>query len=227
MKYYLDSAKLNLIEYALKKYELDGVTTNPTILARDIEKDMSLSELLYEIRRLTKDKKLFVQVTSDTADEMIRDAEKIVSVLGGDLCIKVPSTTEGFEAIKILKTESIKTTATACYSTSQAMLAAKAGAEFVAPYISHLDNMSQTGADVAGEMARQFNMHSMHTEVLAASFRTASQIENCIANGVSAVTVTAEMLDVLATHLGTVNELNSFKKNWNARFDKGIAELLS
>ena len=226
MLYYLDSAKVALVEAALKQYPLDGVTTNPTILARDIEEGMTLSELLKELRRLTEGKKLFVQVTSDDAEGMIRDAEKIVSVLGGDLTIKVPSTSEGFEAIKALKAVGISTAATACYSTSQALLAAKAGADFVAPYVSHLDNLSLDGPGVASEMARQFDLHGFGTQVLAASFRTASQVERCIAGGVSAVTVTADMLDLLSAHPGTDKELASFRKNWGAKFGKGISELL-
>ena len=226
MFYFLDSAKLPLIETALKQYPLDGVTTNPTILARDIEEGMTLKELLTEIRSLTKGKKLFVQVTSDTPDGMVRDAEVIVKTLGGDLSIKIPSTADGFEAIRRLKTLGIDTTATACYSVSQALLAAKSGAGFVAPYISHLDNLSLDGAAEASEMARQLAFHQLDTQILAASFRTASQVTRCIAGGVTAVTVTSEMLAILAAHPGTEKELASFRKNWAARFDQGIAELL-
>lgn len=226
MLYYLDSANKNLIETVLKKYPIDGVTTNPTILSRDIEDGMTLSELLYELRKLTDGKKLFVQVTSDDTEGIIRDAEKIVSVLGGDLTIKVPSTSAGFEAIKILTCKGISTAATACYSTSQALIAAKAGADFVAPYISHLDNMSLDGTMIACEMAHQLKYHELGTQILAASFRTASQIERCIAGGVSAVTVTAEMFDTLSAHPGTDKEIASFRKNWNSRFEKGISELL-
>lgn len=168
-----------------------------------------------------------MQVTSDDAEGMLRDAQTITEKLGGDLCIKVPLTAEGIKAIQILKAQGIATTATACYSTSQALLAAKSGAEFVAPYISHLDNLSLDGPAAAGEMARLFAEHGLKTQVLAASFRTAAQVERCIANGVTAVTVTAQMLDILAAHPGTDMELASFKRNWSARFDRGISELIS
>ena len=226
MLYFLDSAKLDLIENALKTYPLDGVTTNPTILARDIEDGMSLNQLLHAIRKLTEGKKLFIQVTSDTAEGMIADAKKIVSVFGGDITVKVPCNKAGFETIRQLTGIGIRTCATACYSTSQALLAAKAGAEFVAPYVSHLDNLSLDGPDTAAEMARQLAFHNLKTQVLAASFRTASQVERCIAGGVTSVTVTAEMLDVLSAHPGTDKELNSFRTNWSKRFDKGISELI-
>lgn len=226
MLYFLDSAKTELIKDAMKRYPLDGVTTNPTILARDIEEGMTVKELLTEIRNLTVGKKLFVQVTAGTSEGMISDAKKIVSVLGGYISVKVPSNREGFEAIKNLAKEGISTTATACYSTSQALLAAKCGADFVAPYISHLDNLSLDGPAVASDMAEQLAFHGFGTQVLAASFRTASQVERCISGGVTSVTVTAEMLDVLSYHPGTDKELASFRKNWANRFEKGIGDLL-
>ena len=226
MLYFLDSAKLSVIKKTLKKYPLDGVTTNPTILARDIEDGMTLKELLFEIRRLTENKKMFVQVTSPDAEGMVRDAKTIVEVLGGDLSIKVPSNKSGFEAIKTLSQMGISTTATACYSTSQALIAAKCGADFVAPYISHVDNLSLDGEAAACDMAKQLAFHGLKTQILAASFRTASQVERCIAGGVTAVTVTAEMLDTLSAHPGTDKELASFEKNWSAKFDRGIAELI-
>ena len=226
MLYYLDSARTDLVAAALKKYPIDGITTNPTILARDIEDGMTLSELLYELRKLTDGKKLFVQVTAEDVEGMVRDAEKIVSALGGDITVKVPSTPDGFEAIKVLKSSGISTAATACYSTSQALLTSKAGADFVAPYISHLDNLSLDGPGIAAEMARQLVYHNLDTQILAASFRTASQIERCIAGGVGAVTVTADMLCILSSHPGTDKELSAFRQNWNMRFEKNISELL-
>lgn len=226
MLLFLDSADLSKIEAALRRYPLDGVTTNPTILARDIKPDTPLRELLFSIRRLTDGKKLFVQVTADDADGMVRDAQTIVKTLGGDVTVKIPSTAEGFEAIRVLKGLRVSTAATACYSPSQALLAAKSGADFVAPYISHLDNLSLDGAAAAGEMARLFTAHGLPTQVLAASFRTAAQVERCLACGVTAVTVTAEMLDTLSAHPGTDRELDAFRKNWSARFDSGIEKLL-
>ena len=115
---------------------------------------------------------------------------------------------------------------TAAYSTSQALLAGAVGADFVAPYVSHLDNMSQDGAAVAGEMARQLAFHEKKTEVLAASFRTAAQVERCFALGVSAVTVTADMLDLLATHMGSDVEIANLSSKWQARFDSNIGDLI-
>ena len=226
MKIYLDSADVDLITSAVGRYPIDGVTTNPTIIARDIKDGMTVSGLLSRIRVLTAGKKLFVQVTSDDADGIMSDAMKIVS-LGGDITVKVPTTADGLTAIMRLADKGISTAATACYSTSQALLAAKAGADFVAPYISHIDNLSLDGAAVASEMAELFAFHGLKTEVLAASFRTVSQVERCIAGGVSAVTVTYDMLGSMTVHPGTDKEMASFKANWAAKFgESGIADMI-
>ena len=226
MKYFLDCADFDTIKLSLNKFPLEGVTTNPAILARDLPSDMSLSDGLMYIRHLTKDLLLFVQATAHDTDGMLHDAHKICTVLGGKLSIKLPATPEGFAAAKRLSQEGISVTMTAVYSTSQAMMAGACGADFAAPYISHLDNMSVDGANIASEMARQLKYHEMKTEVLAASFRTASQVERCIAGGAGAVTVTAEMLDILASHSGTLNEIESFDKKWSARFGKNVSELI-
>lgn len=226
MKIYLDSAKVDLIASAVGRFPIDGVTTNPTIIARDIKDGMTVLGLLERIRSLTEGKKLFVQVTSDDADGIVADAMKIVS-LGGDITVKVPTTAEGMTAIMRLADKGISTAATACYSTSQALLAAKSGADFVAPYISHIDNLSLDGAAVASEMAELFAFHGLKTEVLAASFRTVSQVERCIAGGVTAVTVTYDMLGSMIAHPGTDREMASFKANWAAKFgESGIADLI-
>jgi len=226
MKYFLDSANFAVIADSLAKFPLDGVTTNPTILARDLPSDRTLSEGLRHIRRLTDGKLLFVQATSNSADGMIRDAHRICEILGGKLSIKLPATAHGFTAAKKLVSDGISVTMTAVYTTSQAMLAGAVGADFAAPYISHIDNLSQDGASVASDMAEQLAYHGLKTEVLAASFRTAAQVERCIKGGVTAVTVTGDMLDTLAAHPGTAAEVASFNAKWSTRFDKNIAELL-
>ena len=226
MKYFLDSANFKEIKESLESYALDGVTTNPAILARDLPNGMALLDGLREIRRLTEGKLMFVQATSPEREGMMRDARAVCKALGGALSIKLPATPEGFAAAKVLVSEGISITMTAVYSTSQALLSGAVGADFAAPYISHIDNMSLDGAAVAGEMACQLYLHGKATEVLAASFRTASQVERCIAGGVSAVTVTADMLKTLASHAGTWAEVESLGSKWSARFDGNIGEII-
>lgn len=185
------------------------MTTNPTILSRQ---NTELLPLLKELRKITEGKLLFVQVTADKSDDMVCEAQKIAKLLGGDICIKIPATEEGLRAIKILSRDGISTTATAVYSVSQAILAAAAGADYVAPYMSHIDNLCLDSAQVAGDMAKLFREHYPRTNVLAASFRVAEQINRAVLCGVGAVTVAPEMLPVMIGNRGTEAELESFEK---------------
>ena len=207
MKLFLDSADPEKIRRALDFYPLDGVTTNPTILSRQ---NTELLPLLKELRKITEGKLLFVQVTADKSDDMVCEAQKIAKLLGGDICIKIPATEEGLRAIKILSRDGISTTATAVYSVSQAILAAAAGADYVAPYMSHIDNLCLDSAQVAGDMAKLFREHYPRTNVLAASFRVAEQINRAVLCGVGAVTVAPEMLPVMIGNRGTESVLESF-----------------
>ena len=226
MLYFLDSADFSLIADTIAAFPVDGVTTNPAILARDLPAGCSVGDGLGEIRRLTEGLLLFVQATAADADGMVRDAHAICRRLGGRISIKLPATVAGFTAAKRLSAEGISVTMTAVYSTSQAMLAGACGADFCAPYVSHLDNLSLDGAGVAAEMARQLSLHGRKTQVLAASFRTASQVERCLAGGVTAVTITADMFGMLAAHPGTMTERASFDAKWNARFGGAMADLI-
>lgn len=226
MEYFLDCADAKIVRTALDYYPLDGVTTNPGILARDIPSDVTLKSALKELRALTDGRLLFVQATSDDAEGIVSDAHRIIDTLGGKLSIKVPSTPEGLKATHMLSKEGVCVTVTAIYTPSQAVLAAKAGASYVAPYIAHIDNLSLDGATVACEIASELNLHKLDTSVLAASFRTAEQVDRVIRGGVGAVTVTADMLAILASHPGTLKDLNGFSEKWSARFGKNISELL-
>ena len=224
LKLFLDSADPEKIIRALDFYPLDGVTTNPTILSRQ---NTELLPLLKELRKITEGKLLFVQVTAEKSDDMVREAHMIADRLGGDLCIKIPATEEGLRAIKLLSRDGISTTATAVYSVSQAMLAAAAGADYVAPYMSHIDNLCIDSVQVAGDMAKLFREHYPKTNVLAASFRVAEQINRAVLCGVGAVTVAPEMLPVLIGSRGTEAELESFRKNWSTVYgDKSVCDLI-
>lgn len=224
LKLFLDSADPEKIRRALDFYPLDGVTTNPTILSRQ---NTELLPLLKELRKITEGKLLFVQVTADKSDDMVCEAQKIAKLLGGDICIKIPATEEGLRAIKILSRDGISTTATAVYSVSQAILAAAAGADYVAPYMSHIDNLCLDSAQVAGDMAKLFREHYPKTNVLAASFRVAEQINRAVLCDVGAVTVATEMLPVMIGNRSTEAELESFEKNWSSVYgDKSVCDLI-
>ena len=224
LKLFLDSADPEKIRRALDFYPIDGVTTNPTIISRQ---NTELLPLLNELRKITEGKLLFVQVMAEKSDDMVCEAQKTANLLGGDICIKIPATEEGLRAIKILSRDGISTAATAVYSLSQAMLCAAAGADYVAPYMSHIDNLCLDSAQVVGDMAKLFREHYPKTNVLAASFRVAEQITRAVLCGVGAVTVAPEMLPVLIGNRGTDAELDSFETNWSSVYgNKSVGELI-
>ena len=166
-------------------------------------------------------------MTAEKSDDMVCEAQKTANLLGGDICIKIPATEEGLRAIKILSRDGISTAATAVYSLSQAMLCAAADADYVAPYMSHIDNLCLDSAQVVGDMAKLFREHYPKTNVLAASFRVAEQITRAVLCGVGAVTVAPEMLPVLIGNRGTDAELDSFEKNWSSVYgNKSVGELI-
>ena len=220
MKLFLDSADPEKIKHALDFYPICGVTTNPTIISRQKSEFLPL---LKELRKITEGKLLFVQATADSSDAIVREAHMISDTLGGNICIKIPATEEGLRAIKLLSAEEISTTATAVYTVGQAMLFAAAGADYVAPYMSHIDNLCLDSAEIAGNMEKLFREHYPSTHVLAASFRVAEQITRAALCGVRAFTVAPEMLPTLIKNSGTAAELESFKANWSAVYGENSA----
>lgn len=224
MKYFIDSANVEKIKAVIEYFPVAGVTTNPTIISRE---KAEFLPLIKEIRDVTNGLTLFVQVTAEDAENMIDEARRIFKTLGGDICIKIPATKEGLKAIKLLSSEGISTTATAVYSAQQALLCASAGAEYVAPYLSHIDNMGIDSAEAAGQMAQLFKEHFPKTHVLAASFRVAEQINRAILAGVDAVTLAPEMFDTLISSKMTENEIDSFRKNWSGVYgEKNVKDFI-
>ena len=150
MKLIIDDADVNAIKRLVEYYPVDGVTTNPSILAASGRQPF---EVLREIRDIIgPDMELHAQVVARDAEGMVADGKRIVAELGENTFPKVPSVPEGFKAIRMLAAEGIRTTATAIYTPMQAFLAAKAGASYAAPYINRIDNMGYDGVGVAMEI---------------------------------------------------------------------------
>lgn len=222
MKYFIDSANVEKIESIVVRFPCDGVTTNPTILARESDDP---ADTLKRIRKAIGDRLLFVQVTASDGGEMIRQAETLAAKLGCPLSIKIPATEEGIFAIKSLSARGFSVTATAVYTVQQAILCAKAGAGYVAPYVAHIDDYGIDSAETVENMAKLLKIHSPETVILAASFRVAEQINRVIAAGAGAVTVTPETYEKLIVSDGTRREVDAFRANWKNKFkDKEITD---
>ena len=175
LKLLIDDARIDVIKELYDVYSPDGVTTNPTILARSGKPPL---EVLQQIREfIGPDAMLHVQVVSKTADGMVAEGRKIAEVLGKNTYIKIPSVPEGFKAMKLLKKEGYNVTATVIYHVMQAYLAAKAGADFVAPYVNHIDNLGADGIQSVKAIQNIIDNCGFKTQILAASFRNSQQLQ--------------------------------------------------
>ena len=212
MKLIIDDAHMDRIKRVYEFYPVDGVTTNPTILA---ESGRAPYDVLKEIRRFIGDgAQLHVQAVSRDAKGMVEEARRITSELGGNTFVKVPSLPEGFKAMKALAKEGIRTTGTAIYTPIQAFLAAKCGASYAAPYINRIDNMGYNGIQVAKHIHDIFRNNGLKTEVLAASFKNSQQLLELCEYGVGASTVAPDVIEGLVKNTAITAAVEDFIKDF-------------
>lgn len=221
MIYMLDTANIEEITAALEYYPIDGVTTNPTIIAKE---NTEFSKLIKGIRSLIgNDRMLHVQVTSADADGMIKEALALKEFIGGCFYAKIPTCAEGLKAMTQLKHMGLNVTATAIFTQQQALIAAKAGADFVAPYVNRLDNISSDGVGVVGDIVSLLKTFDLNTKVLAASFKNSEQVHKISLSGAHAVTINPDLLSSLLYHPLTDQSINDFKKDWETVYGDGIS----
>lgn len=223
MEILLDTANLEQIKKYTELYDITGVTSNPTIVSRE---KAEFWPLLTEVRKIIGDKQLHVQVTADTWEEMIKEGECIQAKLGKDTYIKVPTTEQGICAMKHLKAQGANVTATAVYTTQQAMMASSAGADYVAPYFNRMNNLNVDSKKVIGDMANLFKIHDKKTKILAASFKNTEQVMDALMVGAQAVTVSVDLLTTMVENAIIDFAVEGFKRDWIKTYgDKKIYEL--
>ncbi|WP_018249966.1 fructose-6-phosphate aldolase [Orenia marismortui] len=219
MKLLLDTANLEEIKKLGDLYPIDGVTTNPSIIAKE---GRGFIPLLQEIRAIIgEDKMLHAQVLSTSAEEMVEEAEFLNDKIGGKLYIKIPVIPQGIKAMKILKEKEIKITATAVFTAQQALMAARAGAHFVAPYVNRLDNIAADGINTVKEIINLFGIYNCETQVLAASFKNVNQIHQSTLAGSHAITANPDLIDKLIYHPMTELGVEGFIADWEETYGKG------
>ncbi len=225
MLYLIDTADLDAIKKCSEYFPVSGVTTNPTIISRE---KTDFRTLLYSIREIIGDEKmLHVQATAAEADEIVKEAEMIKNVVRGNFYIKIPITREGLRATAICKDKGIGVTMTAIFTQQQALIAAKAGADFVAPYINRLDNIVSDGVRVVEEISAIFNNYSIKTQILAASFKTVEQVHKVSMSGAHAITINPDLFDMLIYHPLTYYAIDDFSKDWESVYgDDKVSDLL-
>lgn len=225
MKLILDTANLEDIRYFNTYYPICGVTTNPTILSRE---GGDAVQLLLSIREtIGAEKELHVQVTESDYEKILEEARAIVSLLGEHTFVKIPATPDGICAVKTLSAEGIGITVTAVLSAAQAMIASLAGAAYVAPYVSRLENLCSDGVGTVADIVNIFDASGTETEVLAASFKTAKEVLDVASVGCHAATVGSDIMHKLLAHSTTDTSIAGFAADWkNAFGDHTLLELI-
>lgn len=223
MLYILDTADLEAIKHCNEFYPLAGVTTNPSIIA---EERADFWELVKKIRGIIGDEKmLHVQTTQKKSEQIVEEAKLLKEKLRGEFYVKIPIGEEGLKATMMLKKLGIGVTVTAIFTPAQALLAAMAGADFVAPYVNRLDNILGDGTEVVAEIVKQFNLYNIDCKVLAASFKNAEQVHRCASAGCQSVTVTKDILHTIVSHPMTDAAIKGFETEWSSVYgDKTILD---
>ncbi len=214
MKLFIDTADLNEIKEIASWGILDGVTTNPTLLAKC---GRSLQDVIDEIFTLV-DGPISLEVISENSEDMVKEAKQIVSKVPQkyrkNVAIKIPMTPEGLKAVKKLCSVGIQTNVTLIFSANQALLAAKAGATFVSPFIGRLDDNGQEGMRVIEEIMEIFCNYDIPTEVIVASIRHPIHVIESARIGADIATVPPDVIRKMAKHPLTDAGIKSFLKDW-------------
>lgn len=223
MIYILDTADIEAIKHCNEFYPLAGVTTNPSIISKE---NTDFWKLVKEIRSIIgEEKMLHVQTVQRKADKIVEEAKLLKKELGGELFVKIPIGEEGLKATMELKKLGIGVTMTAIFTPAQALIAAKAGASFVAPYVNRLDNIIGDGTEVVAQIVELFDNYNLDCKVLAASFKNAEQVHKCALYGCHSVTVSADIMKTLISHPMTDAAIDGFEKDWKRVYgDKTILD---
>lgn len=208
MLYLLDTADVKQIERIIKYYPIAGVTTNPTIISKS---GKNVIEIIKEIRScIGEDKMLHVQTLSENSDGIVQEANKLRDAVKGNFYAKIPVNEEGLRSIQLLKNDGFNVTATAIFTQQQALIAGMAGADFVAPYVNRLDNISSSGIKVVEEIVQLIDVYKLSTKVLAASFKNVEQVHQVSLSGAHSVTINPEICTNLIYHPLTKESIIDF-----------------
>jgi len=209
MKFFVDTADVKDIRELNDAGLLDGVTTNPSLI---MKAGRDIIEVTKEICSIVEGP-VSAEVTAIEYSEMMREAE-VLSKIADNICIKVPLTLDGLKACKALTSDGRMVNVTLCFSANQALLAAKAGATFISPFIGRLDDMGIDGMELIGEIRTIYDNYDFGTEILAASIRTVNHVKQAAMIGADVATVPPATLKALVKHPLTDKGLESFLADW-------------
>ena len=209
MKFFIDTANIDEIREAASMGMLDGVTTNPSLVAKE-KKDFR--KLLEEICSIV-DGPISAEVISLDYDGMMKEARELVKI-HKNIVVKIPLIKDGLKAVKALGGEGIKANVTLCFSANQALFAAKAGAYFISPFIGRLDDIGQNGMDLIGQIVTIYRNYGYTTEVLVASIRHPMHVVDAAMIGADICTMPFKVLDQLINHPLTDIGIEKFLSDW-------------
>lgn len=215
MKFFVDTAKIEDIIKANDMGVICGVTTNPSLIAKE---GRDFVEVIKEITSIV-DGAISGEVKATTldADGMIKEGREIASI-HKNMVVKIPMTTEGLKAVKVLNAEGIKTNVTLIFSATQALLAARAGATYVSPFLGRLDDISMPGIDLIESISAIFKEHLIETEIIAASVRNPIHVIDCALAGADIATVPYSVIEQMTKHPLTDQGIAKFQADYKAVF---------
>lgn len=209
MKFFVDTADVDEIRELAGTGLIDGVTTNPSLI---LKSGRDIIEVTREICGIV-DGPVSAEVTATDYDGMISEGETLAKI-ADNICIKLPLTMEGLKACKTLTSKGYKTNVTLCFSANQALLAAKAGATFISPFIGRLDDMGIDGMELIDEIRTIYDNYGFETEILAASIRTVNHVKESALAGADVATIPPSTLKALVKHPLTDKGLEAFLADW-------------
>jgi transaldolase len=210
MKFFIDTANIEEIKEANSMGMVDGVTTNPTLIARE---DGKFEDIIKQICEIVNGP-ISAEVISLDTNGMVEEARKLAKI-HKNIAVKIPMTVDGLKAVRTLTSEGIKTNVTLVFSPLQALMAAKAGATFVSPFVGRLDDLSQDGLVLVEQIVEIYNNYAYDTEIIVASVRNPLHVLESAMMGADIATIPFSVLKKLASHPMTDKGIQAFLDDWN------------
>lgn len=212
MKFFIDTANIDQIKDANDMGMVDGVTTNPSLIAKE---KGEFKQIIADICKIVKGP-VSAEVISLEYEGMIKEARELAKI-ADNITVKIPMTVEGLKAVKTLSGEGIKTNVTLVFSALQALMAAKAGATFVSPFVGRLDDLAEVGMDLVEEIAQIYANYDFDTEIIVASVRNPLHVLESALIGADIATIPHSVLKKLASHHMTDKGIDAFLSDWNKK----------
>ncbi len=220
MEFIIDTVNLDEIKEAVEYMPIVGVTSNPSIVKKTNPENFY--EHMREVRKIIgKERSLHIQVISKECDMMVKEAHRILEEVDEDVYIKVPVSYEGIKAIKILKSEGVRVTATAVYDLMQAYMALAAHADYIAPYVNRIGNLGSDPMELIDQLSTRIAMDGYDSKIVAASFKGVQQVRDSFNYGAQAITAPFDVLKTIFKNPNIEKAVDDFNADWYAMYGEG------